>query len=176
MSEHILHLKGISVSAYQNFLIIDDDEAICFMIKRYLKGLGFLGEVHYVQNIEDAKKIFQQIKIDFILCDHDLPSHTGISLLKAIRSKPMFKDIPFLLVTKHSEVDLLLLSKEHGVSDVLVKPFKIEEFENKLTSAWKYHSMETHGEVRELQIRVKELEKENYDLKLELSKINKKAN
>lgn len=175
MSEHILHLKGISVSAYQNFLIIDDDESIIFLIKKYLQGLGFLGDVHYVQSVNEAKEIFKTVKIDFILCDHELPTHTGISLLKALKSKPMFKDIPFLLVTKHSEIDLILLSKELGVSDVLVKPFQIEEFENKITSAWKHHSMDTHGDVRELQKKVTKLEEENHKLKVEIAKLSKKS-
>jgi DNA-binding response OmpR family regulator len=52
-----------------------------------------------------------------------LPSLDGISLLKHLRAKPAWKDVPVLMMTAKSQEEDVLRAIDAGASDYVVKPF-----------------------------------------------------
>lgn len=168
MEDIKIQLNDIVVSAYQNFLIVDDDEAVHMLLKKELLAIGFKGLIHSAKDIYETKRMLKYEKVDFILCDWNLPDHSGVSLLKAIRKSQRFDHIPFVLVTKKADVDSILLAQDLGCSEYLVKPFTSQDLIDKLKSAWERHTLETQGHVHQLMSKIKKLEKEISHLKEQL--------
>jgi two-component system chemotaxis response regulator CheY len=174
MEDIKIKLDDIVVSAYQNFLIVDDDDAIRFILEKQLKEIGFVGKILTVSDIHATKRMLKYEKIDFILCDWNLPDHSGASLLKALRKSPKFHDIPFVMVTSNTDVDSMLISKELGGSEYLIKPFAKSDLILKLKNAWNFHTLDTEGRVHQLLIKIKKLEEDNIRLEQELLLVQNK--
>ncbi len=173
----MLNLNGMTVKVNQDFLILEDDNAINNLITDSLKLLGFDGEFYQTFNIEQAQKILKTKKIDYILSDWNLPDGQGVALLKAVRSTPRLKDTPFLMITGNDDVQSMMTSSKIGVSEYLVKPFQISDLERKLIEGWKYHLVKNENSIKQLEEKINlleqkiiKLEKENSNLKKVIEK------
>ena len=111
------------------------------MLKEFLQIIGFSGNLHQAYSLKDAKSILKSNPISYILCDLDLPDGKGVSLLKEIREIERFKDLPFLMITGHNDVDSMISCSKQGVSDYLVKPFTFENLKDKLVDGWNSHQV-----------------------------------
>jgi two-component system chemotaxis response regulator CheY len=58
---------------------------------------------------------------------------TGIELLREVRSDEKLKKIPFIMVTAESKTENVVIAKEAGVSNYIVKPFNAATLRTKLT-------------------------------------------
>ncbi|MAX66409.1 MAG: response regulator [Bacteriovoracaceae bacterium] len=177
MSSKMLLLKDISVKAQQNFLILEDNPDINEMIIEGLKHMGFCGNFYQAFTINDAKKEIQNHNIDYILSDWNLPDGQGVQLLKAVRKSVNFQGLPFVMITANSDVDSMLESSKLGVSAYLVKPFTIEQLQEKVVEGWK-HNEATAKEIikflktqlQEKELLIEKLTKENLKLKALIEK------
>ena len=168
MSHEFLFLEGMHIHPKLNFLILDDEAIINDMLKDFLVSLGFTGEIHQVFKIEEAIKSLKELHIDYILSDWNLPDGNGVQLLKAVRSSKKYNDTPFLMISANDDVDSMLESSKLGVSEYLVKPFELDDFEKKLLEGYKYHLVKEEQFILQLKERVKFLEQENKMLKEEI--------
>lgn len=57
---------------------------------------------------------------------------TGLQLLKEIRSDPKLKHIPFIMVTSESRTKNVIVARDAGVSNYIVKPFNADTLKQKL--------------------------------------------
>jgi two-component system chemotaxis response regulator CheY len=57
---------------------------------------------------------------------------TGIQLLKEVRSDSAFKKMPFIMITAESKTENVVIAKEAGVSNYIVKPFNAATLKSKL--------------------------------------------
>lgn len=164
-----INIKGLTVDASQNFLIIDDDQEVNEVLTEYLELLGFNGKFLHANTIMEAKKHLKYEKVNYILSDWNLPDGQGISLLKAIRQSVKFRDLPFLMITGQDDIESMITSSKIGSSEYLTKPFDLEEFQEKLINGWKTHVIPAQEELHTLRKRIIELEEENEKLKEEIS-------
>ena len=58
---------------------------------------------------------------------------TGIELLREVRSDDNLKKLPFIMVTAESKTENVVIAKEAGVSNYIVKPFNAATLKSKLT-------------------------------------------
>jgi len=56
-----------------------------------------------------------------------------MALLKTIRSKDKFKDIPFMMVTAETTKENVIQAIEAGANSYIVKPFTFEALEAKIS-------------------------------------------
>ena len=103
-------------------LICDDQEVIHETITTYLEAEGF--QVSQAYDGEEALKIFENEKIDFIILDLMMPKKSGIEVCKEIRSK---SNVPIIMLTAKGEEIDRILGLELGADDYIVKPFSIRE-------------------------------------------------
>lgn len=61
-------------------LVVDDEEAICVLLKMHLEGIGF--RVELAQNGESALEVLQEFNIDAVITDQDMPGMKGTDLFK----------------------------------------------------------------------------------------------
>ena len=102
-------------------LVVEDDKSISDLITLHLKKNDF--EYLVVHNGEDALSNLDNFMPDFIILDWMIPGLSGLEVLRRIRNKQEYKNLPILMLTaKNSEQDKII-SFESGLDDYITKPF-----------------------------------------------------
>ena len=105
----------------EKILVVEDDNSISELIKIHLIKNNF--DHLIVADGEDAILSIENFMPDLVILDWMVPSLSGIEILRRIRMKSEFADLPVLMLTaKNSEQDKIL-GFESGVDDYLTKPF-----------------------------------------------------
>lgn len=118
-------------------LIVDDDKLIRDIIVQNLRGLGFQRFLHASNGVEGFKKIKDSPEdVSLVLCDWDMPVADGLTLLRAVRSAELYKDMPFIMVTAQQTQERLKISQaaKYNVDAYIVKPFQSEVLRKKVIS------------------------------------------
>jgi len=117
-------------------LVVDDFSTMRRIVRNVLSQLGFSNIVE----AEDGREALGKLKeggFGFIVSDWNMPNMMGIDLLKAVRSDPAYKAIPFLMVTAESQKENVMEAVHAGVSNYIVKPFTPETMEQKMSQIFK---------------------------------------
>lgn len=121
----------MAVDRKMRILVVDDFSTMRRIIKNILKQLGFTNVVD-ADDGSTAWEILNKDKIDFVISDWNMPTMTGIELLKKIRSSEEFADLPFMMVTAEGQQENIIEAVQAGVSNYIVKPFTPETIEQKI--------------------------------------------
>ena len=107
-------------------LVVDDDPAICELIKSALETNGFTAVV--CENEDDVK-----ISIgspdglpDAILMDASMPGIDGISLCRHIKQNPATASIPIMIVSAYDDEKTRHDAMLFGADDFVAKPFEVK--------------------------------------------------
>jgi two-component system chemotaxis response regulator CheY len=112
-------------------LIVDDFATMRRIMKNILKQIGFTNIIE-ADDGTTALAELQKSSVDLIISDWNMPKMTGLDLLKAVRSTPNLKDLPFLMVTAEAQKQNVIDAVQAGVSNYVVKPFTAEAISDKL--------------------------------------------
>jgi CheY-like chemotaxis protein len=117
------------------FLIVDDVDNMRRSVKAMLKLLHYGKEFYEAANGRDAWKLLQgeEVSIDFIISDYNMPVLSGTDLLNLVRSDGKMRDIPFLMITAEANMDVVAEAAEHDVDAYMTKPFVTATLEQKIT-------------------------------------------
>ena len=105
-----------------HILVVDDDEGIRTLVKKYLNENNYL--VTTANSAEDAFEKIQIIKFDLIILDIMMPGKSGLEFIKENQKK---LDTPVILLTAKGEADERVEGLEVGADDYLPKPFEPKE-------------------------------------------------
>jgi len=105
-----------------HILVIDDDEGIRTLVKKYLNENNFL--ISTAENAEDASEKVKVIKFDLIVLDIMMPGKSGLEFIQEHKKK---LDTPIILLTAKGESDERVEGLEIGADDYLPKPFEPKE-------------------------------------------------
>ena len=105
-----------------HILVIDDDEGIRSLVKKYLNENNFL--VTTADNAENALEKIKIIKFDLIILDIMMPGKSGLEFLKEHKKK---LETPVILLTAKGEANERVEGLEIGADDYLPKPFEPKE-------------------------------------------------
>ena len=105
-----------------HILMVDDDEGIRSLVKKYLNENNFL--ISTAKNAEDAKKKIQLIKFDLIILDIMMPGKSGLEFIQENKKK---LETPIILLTAKGEPSERIEGLEVGADDYLPKPFEPKE-------------------------------------------------
>ena len=106
-----------------HLIVVDDDDRIRDLLKRYLTRQGHA--VTTAQDAAAARKLFQTFSFDLAILDIMMPGEDGLSLLKALRDDG--NQTPVLLLTARGQADDRIEGLRLGADDYLPKPFEPEE-------------------------------------------------
>jgi two-component system nitrogen regulation response regulator GlnG len=104
-------------------LIVDDEEAVCWALK---KALGKLG--HQVAVAPSAEEGFRRAREqvpDVIILDVRLPGLDGLSALAELQQ--LSRDAPIIVVTAFGNLSTAVRAVEGGAFDYLAKPFDLDQ-------------------------------------------------
>ena len=105
-----------------HILVVDDDEGIRNLVKKYLNENNFL--VTTADSAEDALQKIIVIKFDLIILDIMMPGKSGLDFLKDNKKT---LDTPIILLTAKGGTDERVEGLEIGADDYLPKPFEPKE-------------------------------------------------
>jgi DNA-binding response OmpR family regulator len=106
-------------------LIVDDDVQITMLFGRFLTWEGY--EVTLLNDSTQALETALEKKPDLFILDLMMPDPDGFKLCRLLRSVPVFKRTPILIVTALNDEDSKVVAYGAGADSYLTKPFKIEE-------------------------------------------------
>ena len=105
-----------------HILVVDDDDGIRILVKKYLNENNYL--VTTASSAEDALEKIKIIKFDLIILDIMMPGKSGLEFIEENQKK---LDTPIILLTAKGEANERIEGLEIGADDYLPKPFEPKE-------------------------------------------------
>lgn len=114
-------LKATAARVRRLVLVVDDDEFQRKLLERLLGDAGFetVGAASAIQ----ALAAVARRRPDLVLMDVELPDFDGVEATRRIKAVDGQAAIPVLMITGHSNKDVILASVMAGSAGFLVKPF-----------------------------------------------------
>ena len=105
-----------------HILIIDDDDRIRDLLKKYLSDHGYRTTV--AKNAAEARRVMGGVDFDLLIVDVMMPGESGFDLTRSVRSA---SNVPILLLTARGLSEDRIEGFEQGADDYLSKPFEPRE-------------------------------------------------
>ncbi|MCX8004519.1 MAG: response regulator [Burkholderiaceae bacterium] len=104
-----------------SILAVDDSASMRQMVSFTLKSAGYqvIEAADGVEALEKAEKH----PVDLVLTDQNMPRMDGITLVKSLRVKEAYAQVPILILTTESSAEMKAKGKAAGATGWLVKPF-----------------------------------------------------
>ncbi|MBX5492301.1 MAG: response regulator [Chloroflexi bacterium] len=105
-------------------LVVDDDPAICELVRECLESEGYC-----VESTPDSAAGLARIHaggVDLALIDARLPDENGVELCRLIRQQPTGARLPLILFTAMPG-DVKGYAAAAGANDLLPKPFDLDQ-------------------------------------------------
>jgi two-component system nitrogen regulation response regulator GlnG len=107
----------------RHILIVDDEEAVCWALRRALVGEGHTAAV--ASSAEEALEQAARQKPDVVILDVRLPGMDGLTALPRLRQ--LTGDAPVIVVTAFGSLGTAVGAVAGGAFDYLAKPFDLEQ-------------------------------------------------
>jgi two-component system phosphate regulon response regulator OmpR len=105
-----------------HILIIDDDDRIRALIKKYLCENGYRTSI--ARDAAEARRVMSTIDFDLLIVDVMMPGESGFDFTKSVRGA---SNVPILLLTARGLPEDRIEGLERGADDYLSKPFEPRE-------------------------------------------------
>ncbi len=105
-----------------HILVVDDDDGIRTLVKKYLSENNFL--VTTADSSEDAFEKIKLIEFDLIILDIMMPGKNGLEFIEENKKK---LETPIILLTAKGQPNERIEGLEIGADDYLPKPFEPKE-------------------------------------------------
>ncbi len=105
-------------------LAVDDEQALCDLIARWLEKEGILCERAYC--VDDAISLMEHTHYDLVISDIMMPGKTGIEFLSVVSER--FPATAMIMATAVDSRETAVLTLEKGAFGYIIKPFSRNEF------------------------------------------------
>lgn len=131
----ILGLIGNSLNG-KSVLLIDDEDEIKSLMSNYLMITKLQeNKIIFASDGKEAMAKIQNQEFALIIVDVLMPRMNGLQLIKEIKSRTKYKDIPVVIISGTLEADNVQTAISLGISNILVKPFTFNIFIEKVGRA-----------------------------------------
>ncbi|NER81532.1 MAG: response regulator, partial [Leptolyngbya sp. SIO1D8] len=110
------HSRGLTAQ----ILVVDDDPLILKALRPLLEpwGLGVTG----LENPNRFWELLNATRPDLLILDVEMPGFTGIDLCQAVRTDPVWQNLPILFLTAHRDAETVQQVFRAGADDFIAKP------------------------------------------------------
>jgi two-component system, OmpR family, phosphate regulon response regulator OmpR len=105
-----------------HILIVDDDDRIRELLKRYLTRSG--ARVSAAADADSARKLMEAFEFDLLIVDVMMPREDGFSLTESVRRT---SSVPLILLTARGQAEDRIRGLGLGADDYVPKPFEPQE-------------------------------------------------
>ncbi|MEW6221022.1 MAG: response regulator [Thermodesulfobacteriota bacterium] len=116
-------------------LVVDDFATMRRILRNNLQAMGFTN-VHEANDGFTALERLRQEPFDLVLSDWNMPTMTGLELLKKVRADPSLRRLPFIMITAEGQEHNIISAIQEKVSQYVVKPFTPEILADKIRSVF----------------------------------------
>ncbi len=127
----------------QRILVVDDDQAILFMLQQFLSDLGV--EVTTAQDGVEALERLQEGEFTMVITDLLMPRLGGMELTRRIKEE--WPQIDVMVMTGYGKEFSYTDVIRAGASDFIQKPFHLNEMEAKLNRLARERAMRIQLEM-----------------------------
>jgi two-component system chemotaxis response regulator CheY len=136
-NERILPIAAYGIDSYilprkdfdwgaMKALIVEDSIQYRMLLKRVLqKAFGW--DIDEAANGFEALAKLATDKVDVVFLDYVMPLKDGKETLKEMRANPALASLPVIMVTAHSDGELVHELLSYNISAYLVKPFSASD-------------------------------------------------
>ena len=113
-------------------LVIDDDEWMRLLLRKYLNVFG-VQEIFEAANGIEGFALLRNSKPDIIICDINMTELNGFQFVKHVRSSGFSRNkVPVIFLTGDANPEYVQRAKELGVEGYLVKPITAKDLKKKI--------------------------------------------
>ena len=105
----------------RKIIVIEDEPDIVEVISYSLKREGY--NVLAVDRGDESINLIRNQSPSLIILDLMLPGMDGLSVCRQLKSDPLVKDIPVIIISAKGEESDIVIGLEMGADDYLTKPF-----------------------------------------------------
>ncbi|MDJ0647889.1 MAG: hybrid sensor histidine kinase/response regulator [Xenococcaceae cyanobacterium MO_188.B19] len=121
-----------AIKTRSKIMIIDDSTALRRTMALSLQNQGY--QVVQAKDGQDAmKQLRQQLEVDLIVCDVEMPNMNGFEFLDVRRRDTSLAQIPVIMLTSRSGQKHRNLAKQLGANAYFTKPYIEQEFLKELS-------------------------------------------
>jgi DNA-binding response OmpR family regulator len=117
-------MKGklyVSVGNKRRILVVEDEKEMQDVMRILLERVGY--EIIPAQDVATAVQILRQTPLpDLVLLDLMLPEISGMELLRQMRSKDVFDELPVIIVSALADPEQIRKGFELGADRYVTKP------------------------------------------------------
>lgn len=126
-------------------LIIDDDRALCDLIKRTMKEEDIEADCCYLGR--SALVMIREKEYQLVILDVMMPGYDGFETLERIRKE---SSLPILMLTSKNDSISKVRGLRAGADDYLTKPFDMDELTARIISLIRRYTRFNKGEGQAL--------------------------
>ncbi|WP_020670229.1 response regulator transcription factor [Amycolatopsis nigrescens] len=127
-------------------LVVDDDETVRDVVRRYLEAAGFAVEV--AGDGAEGLRRFAETRPELVVLDVMMPGINGLEVCRRLRA---VSAVPVVLLTALGEEENRIAGLELGADDYVTKPFSPKELALRVSSVLRRARMPSRApEVAEL--------------------------
>ncbi|ERP32132.1 response regulator [Chitinivibrio alkaliphilus] len=113
-------------------LLVDDSNTMRRIQANQLKQLGVDDVVQAENGKEALQKLSENMPIDVMLLDWNMPVMDGYECLKAVRGDSTYKNVRIFMCTSESEKSNVVQALKAGANNYIVKPFTPDVLKEKI--------------------------------------------
>ena len=121
----------------ERILIVDDDLQVRYTCAQMLRKYNYY--VDEIDNGFDALNKLRTEQYNLVITDLKMNKVDGLELIK--KSKEIFSDLPFILITAYGTMDTAIQALRLGVYDFIIKPFTMDEFITTVNRCIEFHKL-----------------------------------
>jgi len=109
-----------------SILAVEDDPGVADLLHSLLNDVDGWGAT-IARDAAAARSTFQQVQIDVLVLDLELPGISGLELLELLRQEPGWHDQPVIVVSANARKPEVVAAVRAGrVTESLMKPFDVD--------------------------------------------------
>jgi response regulator of citrate/malate metabolism len=124
--------KTVERKIQRDVLIIDDDKAVCDVLKQYCESLNIFKNIILAHDGLMASSKLRNQKFALILLDMNLPKKSGLDLIGEVADSDMNRKDSVIVVSGTLEKEIIAKILGSGVKNFIVKPIDEAAFKDKV--------------------------------------------
>lgn len=108
-------------------LVVEDDRDIRALISQSLMQADY--QVCSCTDVKSAQQMVAEFLPDCLIVDWMLPDSSGVELIRWLRRKEIYRQVPVLMLTARSQESDKILGLESGADDYMTKPMSLRELQ-----------------------------------------------
>jgi len=125
----------MAINKAMPILIVDDYKTMLRIVRGLLNQLGF-NNIDEATDGTAALQLITQKQYGLVISDWNMEPMSGYELLQKVRAAEKTRALPFIMVTAESKTENVILAKQAGVSNYIVKPFNADTLKGKIEAVF----------------------------------------